>query len=205
MALTSYSGLVTYLESLLNRTDQTSLVPDFLTMAEAHFNRTLRTPAMEATATSATTSATVALPTDFLQAREVYIDGDNDTVLIPMDPALLRGRYALDTAGEPEAYTISGSDIVLAPAPSEEVDVGLAYYQKIPALTSTNTSNWLLESHPDIYVWGARYYAAEHARDDELAARCLGVLDGLIASINAAGVKQQMPAGPLAMRPATSE
>ncbi len=205
MALTSYSGLVTYAESLLNRADLTALVPDFLSMAEAHFNREIRAPQMEISSTSTTTSATIALPTDFLSLRQVYVDDDNDTVLIPLAAADLRGRYALDTAGVPEAYSISGGNIVLAPEPSASTDITIAYYQTIPALTVSNTTNWLLTAHPDLYVWAIRYYAAEHQMDEALAQKCLGNVVAIIDSLNRASVKRMAPAGPLATRPAVSE
>lgn len=205
MALTSYSGMVTYLESLLNRSDLSALIPDFLSMAEAHFNREIRAPQMEISSTSTTTTATIALPSDFLSLREVYVNDTNDTVLIPLAPADLRGKYAMDTAGEPEAYAISGGNIVLAPAPSASTDITIAYYQTIPALTSSNTSNWLLAAHPDLYVWAVRYYAAEHMMDEMLAGKCLGNVVAIIDSLNRASVKRMAPAGPLATRPAVTE
>lgn len=205
MALTTYTGLSTFMERALNRTDQTTYFPDFLAMSEAHFNREIRAPQMETSSSSTVAVATVALPSDFLSLREVYVNATNDTVLIPMAPAQLRGQYAMDTTGEVEAYTVSGSNIVLAPPPSAATTITIAYYQTIPALTVSAPTNWLLTAHPDLYVWAIRYYAAVDSMDTPLAAECLGNVVAIIDSINRHSVKRRAPAGPLAMRSAVSE
>lgn len=202
MALTSYSGLVTFCESLLNRADLSSLVPDFLVMAEAHFNRELRCPQMEASSTTTLVAdqSSYALPDDFLAARAVYIDSSPDLLLVAMAPQNLRANYPFSTASTPGAYAISGQEIIIAPVPSSADTLTLDYFQKIPALTSTDDTNWLLDDHPDLYVWGVRYYAAEHISDEELAAKCLGNVTAIIDSITRSSNKGRAAAGPLAMR-----
>ena len=46
----------------------------------------------------------------------------------------------------------------------------LQYYAKIPTLTGAPTnSNWLLEAHPDVYLYSVAYEAAKHLRDTESA------------------------------------
>jgi hypothetical protein len=37
-------------------------------------------------------------------------------------------------------------------------------------LSDANTSNWLLERHPDVYLYGALLQAAPYLRDDERVA-----------------------------------
>jgi hypothetical protein len=202
MAISTYAELTATLSDWLNSSGYDGQASEFIALSEAHFNRELRVPEMEASASSVTSSATVALPSDFLAAREVYIDDDQDTVLIPMSPSHMRMTYAEDAAGEPEAYTITGTNLILAPAPSASVTVGIAYFQQIPALTASNTTNWLLTSHPDLYLRAARFHAYDYARDDEAADREIMRVNAIIDSINRAGHKQRVPATPLAMRPA---
>ena len=199
MALTTYSGLSTYMERMLNRTDQTAFFPDYLAMAEAHFNRELRSPSMEASSTSSTATALVALPSDCLALRKVTISGTEE--LVAMSAAQLHMTYTNSNSGDPKAYAVVGTNLKLAPAPSAATAVDIDYYQRIPALTSTNTSNWLLTAHPDLYVWAIRYYAAEEARDDELASRSLGNVVAILDSISKSDVARRAPAGPMAARP----
>ncbi len=42
MAITSYSTLQTSIGDWLNRADLTAVIPDFITLAEAQFNRNIR-------------------------------------------------------------------------------------------------------------------------------------------------------------------
>lgn len=42
----------------------------------------------------------------------------------------------------------------------------LTYYQKIPALDSTNTTNWLIAREPGIYLYGALIEASPYLQDD---------------------------------------
>jgi hypothetical protein len=77
--VTTYSGLVASVQSWLNRSDLTAKVPDFIALLEARLNRELRVPDMERMTTLVLTDGAVDLPTDFLEARHLYIDGDTDT------------------------------------------------------------------------------------------------------------------------------
>lgn len=200
MALTTYAELVTAVGSWLNRTDLAAQIPDFITLFEARMNRELRIPKMEATASTSTASGTVALPSDFLSAREVYIDADPDRVLVAMSPANLRHAYPNAATGVSLAYTISGSSMVLAPAPSTTVTVKIGYYQKIPALTESNTSNWLLASHPDAYLYGVLTMAQAYLQDDSRLGVWKSAWDEAMMELERHGNKQRVPAGPLAAR-----
>ena len=40
------------------------------------------------------------------------------------------------------------------PVPDGAYTTTLFYYQEIPALTASNTTNWLLTDAPDLYVYG---------------------------------------------------
>lgn len=198
MSLTTYSGLSTYMERLLNRTDQTAYFPDFLALAEAHFNREIRSPLMEVTSTSSTTTSTVALPTDCLELRKVVISGTGE--LVAMAPAQLHMTYTNVSSGAPKAYTVVGTNLLLGPAPSAATTISISYFQKIPALTASNTVNWLLTAHPDLYVWALRYYAAEDMMDEGLSARCMANVSGIIESIRVNSNKRRTPAGPMSAR-----
>lgn len=49
---------------------------------------------------------------------------------------------------------------------SGDGDYTFQYYAKIPTLTtSPTTSNWLLEAHPDVYLYSVSHEAAKYLRD----------------------------------------
>jgi hypothetical protein len=69
MAIDTFAVLKTSIADWLNRADLTSQIPDFITMAEARFNRELRCDAMDATASVTITAGAVAVPTGLLAVR----------------------------------------------------------------------------------------------------------------------------------------
>jgi hypothetical protein len=57
--------------------------------------------------------------------------------------------------------------IELIPAPAVDIEIEMIYYGKIPALTDSNTTNWLLTKAPDVYLYGALTHAAPFLMDDQ--------------------------------------
>jgi hypothetical protein len=53
------------------------------------------------------------------------------------------------------------------PSPDTTYQAEIVYYGKIPALSDSNTSNWLLSLSPDIYLYGSLLQATPYLRDDE--------------------------------------
>ncbi len=67
MALTTYTELKASVADWLNRTDLTSVVPDFIALAEAQIERTLRTRQMIVRATASIDTEYSAVPADSLE------------------------------------------------------------------------------------------------------------------------------------------
>jgi hypothetical protein len=197
----NYTSLLASLASWNNRSDLTARYPEFIELAEAHFGRILRCPQMEAEATQSVAVPEVALPSDFLALREVRI---GETVLNAMSPSSIRSMYG-DRSGVTQAYAIAGNRIVLAPVPTSPVTVEINYFAKVPALSASNPSNWLIAAYPDLYLRAVRYYSFEALRNVEAADRELAMVGALLDSINQAGHSARLPAAPLAMRPAVFE
>jgi hypothetical protein len=70
-------------------------------------------------------------------------------------------------SGKPSYYTIVGTQIEVIATPDTGYTGELTYYAKIPALSDSNTSNWLLAYAPDLYLYGALLEAAPYLKDDE--------------------------------------
>ena len=49
----------------------------------------------------------------------------------------------------------------------EEIEAEIDYFQKIPALSTETTSNWLLDRHPDVYLYGSLVEAQPYLHNDK--------------------------------------
>lgn len=162
MSLGTYAELLTGVANWLDRSDLTARIPEFIALAEAEFNRRLRTIEMEATATTTLTSDSVVVPADFLGLRSIKID---NTILEYAPPSEIYDDET--TGGYPTRYTVVDGQFVFRPAPTSG-DVEISYYASIPALTSLATTNWLMTRYPDLYLFAtcaqAEFYVVNDAR-----------------------------------------
>ena len=169
MALDTFAGLKATIADYLNRDDLTSIIPSFITIAEAKFNRKLRTRQMVKRAEGQIETAFFAYPADWLQAKEFQLNTNPIVRLQFVTEAygdeLKANRYV--STGQPVYYTITGSQLEFIPTPDSTYSAELTYYAKIPALSDSNTSNWLLAYAPDLYLYGALLEAAPYLKDDE--------------------------------------
>ena len=169
MALDTFSGLKTTIADYLNRDDLTSAIPGFITLAEAKFNRKLRVRQMVKRATATLDTQYFAFPSDFLQAKEFQLNTNPITYLQYVTQN--QGDYGSATNyvanGKPLFYTIIGTQIQVIPTPDTSYTGELTYYGKIPALSDSNTSNWLLAYAPDLYLYGSLVEATPYLKDDE--------------------------------------
>ncbi len=183
MALASYSDLKAAIRNWCeDRADVDPVVADFIALSEAHFNLELRCREMTALATLGPnpTDGKHYLPIDFEAVRRVVDPVNPERRLAYISPDKAVARYNT-TTGNSSAYSIIGSE--LATYPKAAGNVSLLYYQKIPALSDVNTSNWLLVKYPNLYLEAGQMEAARYFKwSDELAiasARVAQMIDRL--------------------------
>ncbi len=162
MALTTYTTLKTSIANWLNRSDLTSEISDdFIKLTEADLNSKLRVRSMITQADVTINAETVNLPTDFLQIRNFYIlSGQTKTPLVYTTPASMDTTSGTSTTGKPTTYTILGDTFRFSPKPDATYTAKINYYKKFPALSESVTTNYILENHPSIYLYGALFHAA---------------------------------------------
>lgn len=168
MALTTYDELKASIADFLNRDDLTSVIPDFITLAEADMNRGLRHWRQEKRSTAEIDTQYSAVPADFMEAIRFYITS-NDTSpleLISQSEMVDRRYRSGDTSGKPAYYAVTAGEIEVYPTPDGTYDAELYYYSRITALSAINTSNWVLEYFPDAYLYGALVHSAPYLKDD---------------------------------------
>lgn len=194
MALTNYADLIAAVPLWLDRTDLTAVIPDFIKLAENEFNRRLRTIEMEARSTSTLTSDALALPTDFLGLRSISIA---KTKMEYVPPSEIFDDES--TGGYPTRYTITDGQFFFRPAPTTGT-VSLDYYGSIPALTATNTTNWLMTKHPDLYLFATCAQADVYVVNDPRVAMWKMRANEMIEQINQATLKERYGGRRLATR-----
>jgi len=188
MALTNYTELQASVADFLNRGDLTSVIPDFVTMTEAEFNRVLRVRDMTIRTQAPIDSQYVKLPDDFLGMRNI------DLLTDPVTPMSYKNLQNLDihraafAAGKPIYYSIMQNNIEFAPAPDGAYTIEIVYYQKIPALSVFST-NWLLTNHPDAYLYGTLMHSAPYLQADERVGLWAGKYAQIIQQITSSDEK----------------
>ena len=168
MALTTYAELKTSIGDWLNRSDLTSVIPDFISLAEAQIERTLRARQMIVRANASFDAQYGAVPSDFLEAKSLKLTSTN-----PQSPLSFLSIDALDAemtkytgSGKPKFFGAVGGQFRLVPTPDSNYTTELTYYAKLTKLSSSVATNWLLTANPDIYLYGALLQAAPYLQDD---------------------------------------
>jgi len=172
MSITNYTELQASLANWLHRSDLIALIPDFITLAETRMNGTLVSRNMEVRVTLTCTPAvrSVAFPSDMMDMKRLaVIDSDPVGVLQYKSPDQLMEDNAYITAvGRPACFTVVGSTVELSPTPDKAYPLELIYMQRIPALSNTNPTNWVLNQNPNIYLFGALMSSAGFTQDEEM-------------------------------------
>lgn len=201
MALSSYSELQTAVGSWLNRSDLTSNIPDFIKLAEASFNRVLRTRNQIKRATSTVSTQFVTQPTDLLELYNIQINSDPirrlEQVSLTKIDELKEGS---SRSGKPLYFSITGADFELYPSPDTSYTLELVYYSTITSLSDTNTSNFLLTNHPDIYLYGTLVQAEPYLMNDERIGTWGALLGKAIEELRVSDERSQTESGTLVMR-----
>lgn len=210
MAISTYAELVTAIGEWLARENDATLVarvPDFITLCEAKLNRKLFHSRMETRSYAIFTLANdepefVSLPSDFQTMRRIRLSS------VTGKPVLdYKSHYQLDeyrqsianATGQPKYYTVFGSEIEFAPTPDDDYTIEMVYRANLSALTSGNTTNWLLTLAPDLYLYGSLMESAPYIKEDERLAVWSAGYTTALNDLNQHSMNQQFGAQPLQM------
>lgn len=203
MSISTYSELQAAAANWLARDDLTLRIPEFITLAEAKFNRVLLHPKMETrdtltVDTGAASPEFLDLPTDFQTMRSARLSGvaGKPRLEFMTQTQMDDFRYSYDNvAGQPCYFSIVGDQMELAPTPGEDYDVEVVYRANIPALAS-NSTNWLLTMAPDLYLYGALLEASPYIQNDERLGVWASAVSTVIDQLNIHGERQSFNSGP---------
>tara|TARA_R110000851_G_scaffold229442_1_gene382094 strand:+ start:466 stop:1107 length:642 start_codon:yes stop_codon:yes gene_type:complete len=202
MALDNYSNLQTSIANFLARDDLTTEIVDFIALTEADFNRRLRIRAMENSSSFTIDSETETLPTGFLQARSFVIPTNPKTALQFMTPFHQAETQGSSETGKPRAYSIEGTNFRFSPTPDASYSATLVFYKAFDALSASVATNHILTNHPDVYLFGALYFASTFIRgmDPQTVGQFKTQYETALQQVEMADEKDKYNATPLVQR-----
>lgn len=196
--ITDYASLLTALNAYSERSYASSDLDTFLGQAQPKINRRLTSYQRQSSAVVALVSGVGSLPADFTSA--LALNYSTYGTLQPVSSASLIELNPTGAGGVPAYYAIHGTQISVAPTLTGNVT--LTYLAGVPALSSGNTTNWLLTAAPDAYLNMILAESKMFEEDFQTAAlfegRGTAILDGVnmqavVAAYSRAGLVTRGP------------
>ena len=154
----NYGDLLVDVGEYTGRNDIAAVFPLLTRLAEAKLNRNLRTSYQETTVALPMVNGVATLPTDFLEARAYTSDGATFS-----------------------RFVISGN-VITASSPWTG-DLTTTYYAKIPPLSQSNPTNWLLDLDYNVYLMAVAVEVGIWAKDAEMAKAAESMRDSAISTV----------------------
>ena len=206
MPFDTYTNLLVSLDNYLGqRVELQPIYPDFVSLAERRMYRDVRAREMIRRTVALLNETWKWLPVDFIKARRVTANPGMQTNtaftsvrLTGMSTGQLEAQYVGQAEYPmPEAYAIEGMQIRFAPAlstqslpsgildPTQYRNFEIVYYARFPALDATDTpTNVVLDTYPELYLYGALIEAEPYLIDDQRIAVWKGMYDDAVNRIN---------------------
>jgi hypothetical protein len=204
MPISTYSELQAAVADFLNRDDLTTAIPNFISLAEAALNRRMRAPEMVTRATVTIDAEYENRPSDWLETIRYQVNTNPIAVLefvTPEEAIIQKTKYS--ASGQPLFFSTVGTQFQHVPVPDTSYTGELMYYSRIPALSVTNTTNWLLTANPDIYLYATLVQSAPYLKEDERLATWAAILDRLLAEHDVAQERAKTGSSRLVIRTRT--
>ncbi len=150
----------------------TSRVDLFIKVTESRINRVLMTLDMSSRANTVMDSTTefYTLPPNYSVMRAIKVIDNTNTAsrvtLLQVNPEQMA---TLVNNGETQfpCYTVISGAIQVQPFYDNTHSLEIDYFQTLPPLSSSITTNWLSDSNPDVYVFGLLVEINSFVKDGE--------------------------------------
>ena len=186
MAIGTFAELKTAAANWLDRSDLTDRIPEFISLAEARFNRVLRIRDMETVSTAISTTAGTreySLPTGFVQMKEFHLTTDPITPLAYITPEMMSRMWAGSAKAKPQVFTIIADNVRLGPNPDAVYTTSMLYFKTFTALSASNTTSDMLTNNPDVYLYGTLLEAEPFIMNDERVPLWLAAFEKAVSDI----------------------
>jgi hypothetical protein len=194
--VTSYNELKSEVANIARRGDLATDVNTLIMLGEKRIQREVRTPDMETAYTGTIASGVIAVPTDFLEWKAVYIDSNGSNVLEPKEWEWVLKHYPTRSAdGMPKFIARNASNFEFGPYPVSNYAVKGTYYKRLTTVSSS--WNALATANPDLYVYAALSAVSAFVKDEARIPVWESAYQMTRDALNGEGIKQTTSGGPL--------
>lgn len=148
-----------------NLTD--AIVNDFIALAEADIFERLDLTEVETHDPAFAVSAEyTALPDGFRGFRRApRVNGATANRLILASPSQIDDETDPNSTDDPRLYCIEGNELRLGPIPANAITLNMTYFGR-PAAIADNSTNVVLTTYPNIYLYGSLSKSAPYIGED---------------------------------------
>jgi hypothetical protein len=197
MALDSFASLKIAIADHLNKSNLTTYIPDFITLAESRHKRDIRIREMLERADLTIDARYEDIPAGLLEALQIRL---LTTPVSPVDFVSIENMTTTrrDGTGKPKKFTLH-EQIEFDIAPDSTYSGEIIYYKALTPLSDAATSNALLARAPDAYLYGALAASAPFLLNDERLQIWDALYKDAVGGLNQAR-RQERSVGPLFAR-----
>jgi len=189
--MTTYAELVQNIKDFMedDGTEFSNEIDKFIDLAELRISRDLKTPEFKRKVTSAFTANDpfLTMPTDLVTLEHLHLVNSNvrSVLMLKSDEYMLEFWSNRTSTGTPKYYSyFDTSTIYVAPTPSTNFSLELSYKRRLPALSSSNTSNWTSINAADALLYACLIQASVFNRNFALQDRYMGMYKEAVQAIN---------------------
>jgi hypothetical protein len=166
--ITDYPTLATAVGDYLERSDLSTFIPNFIQACEKKLYRSIKIRGIEADFNVAIATSVVALPSDYREAKHLYVDGSPSHPLGRMNLKNLLASYPRSaTTGLPDFYARQGDNLIFGPMPDSNYTIKGVYYKKLPSLAEAGSgSNYFTTNAPEVLLYGSLIEAEAFVKND---------------------------------------
>lgn len=174
----NYTTLVQNIKDFMedDGTEFSNAVDTFIDLTELRLSRDLKIPAFRRRQLSAFSSNDpfLTMPTDMvtlenLQTKVGYTSGNTGShvnLQLRSDEFMMEFWPDRTVTGTPEYYAyFDDTTIYVAPTPGTNIPVEISYRRRLPALSSSNLTNWLTDNASDALLYGCLLEASMFNRN----------------------------------------
>ena len=189
--MSTFSQLQTDIKNYMedDGTEFSTSLTQFISNTELKLSRDLSTPEFKRKVTSAFTANDpfLTMPTDLVTLEHLQVIDSNVRTMLQLksDEFLTEFWPNRTSTGVPRYYTyFDTSTIYVAPTPSSNLSLELSYKRRLPALSSSNTSNFLTTDAYDALLYGCLIEASLFNRNDKLVQYYTELYKKAVADVN---------------------
>ena len=154
----NYTDLTELAKSYSDRSDADidDVMSKFIIITEDKLNTRLRVKdmAVQATITTVADQEFYTLPSDFAGLRDAEIQKNSKFYTYEYLPPVQMNAVKTNQNSTEYFYTVIADQLQINPIEAADNTIQIAYYQKIPNLNATDTTNWLSDNYPSLYLAG---------------------------------------------------